>query len=223
MLRRIVIAALICIFISPILSAEDMQAPSNEEFATALTVIMDCVSASLVTECTDSGIVLPCSSIQIEGSTNLPKRLAYFLADPAEFMVSLTPKVEGTNKFLASVFSFLTSSAENPLVSAVYIAMSLRGYREGDFLLSGSITFDYPKGATLDGIIDVWSQRVGSCESILMNVDMQVYGNALGRPMTVCGEFEMHLSESGEGDIVISSIGAYTINGIAFVGGEFRF
>ena len=146
MFRRFVIAGLVSLLIVSGLYADDaVLAPSTEEVGKALTVIMDCISASLVTECTDSPISLSCSNVQMDHETNLPRRIAYFLADPAEYVVALTPKSD-TSGFFAAFFALLSNTVEDPLVSAVYLAMSTRGYHQGGYLLSGSISFTYPDG-----------------------------------------------------------------------------
>ncbi|MBQ9811487.1 MAG: hypothetical protein IJM52_10035, partial [Spirochaetales bacterium] len=67
------------------LYAEETELPPTDaEILDSLTVIMDCVSASLVTECTDSDIDLPCSNVSMNQGSMLPRRIAYFLADPSE-------------------------------------------------------------------------------------------------------------------------------------------
>lgn len=208
------------LMVSGLYADDQVSAPSTQEVGTALTVIMDCISASLVTECTDSPISLSCSNVQIDSETNLPRRIAYFLADPAEYVSALAPKSDASG-FFAAFFALLNNTVDNPLVSAVYVAMSTRGYHPGGYLLSGSISFCYPDGATLDDVLEIWSTRYGTSESIMMAVDMQLYGNELVRPLNISGNFRMGLSEAG--DIVVNSVDVYTINGIGFIGGEFRF
>ena len=185
----------------------------------SLTVIMDCVSASLVTECTETDIELPCSIVSMDNGSMLPRRIAYFLADPSEYERKLAPS-DSNGGFFAALLSLLNGAVENPLVSAVYVAMSTRGYREGDFLLSGYISFSYPDGTDLDQILDIWSSRKSTGESIGLSVDMQVYGSRLTRPMYLNGDFNLAVDD--DGDIVISSLGVYRINGYAYQGGEFR-
>lgn len=222
MFRRSLIAGLISLLLMTGLYAQDeVVPPTNEEIGTALTVIMDCISASLVTECTDSPISLPCSNVQMDSETSLPRRIAYFLADPSEYTLALAPKTDSSGGFFSSFLALLSNSAENPLVSAVYIAMAARGYQQGDYLLSGSISFSYPQGATLDDVLEIWSSRNGSHEELTLVVDMQLYGNRLLRPLTVYGTFTMGLDS--DRSIAIRSVGVYTINGIGYKGGEFRF
>lgn len=221
MFRRFVIAGLVSLLIvSGIYADDEVLAPSTEEVGKALTVIMDCISASLVTECTDSPISLSCSNVQMDHETNLPRRIAYFLADPAEYVSALTPKSDSSG-FFAAFFALLSNTVEDPLVSAVYLAMSTRGYHQGGYLLSGSISFTYPDGATLDDVLEIWSTRYGTKEGIMMAVDMQLYGNELSRPLVINGNFRMGLSDGG--DIVVNAVDIYTINGIGYIGGEFRF
>lgn len=221
MFRRFVIAGLVSLLIVSGLYADDeVLAPSTEEVGKALTVIMDCISASLVTECTDSPISLSCSNVQMDHETNLPRRIAYFLADPAEYVSALTPKSDSSG-FFAAFFALLSNTVEDPLVSAVYLAMSTRGYHQGGYLLSGSISFTYPDGATLDDVLEIWSTRYGTKEGIMMAVDMQLYGSELTRPLVINGNFRMGLSDLG--DIVVNAVDIYTINGIGYIGGEFRF
>ncbi len=130
------------------------------------------------------------------------------------------PASEGNN-FLSSFLFFLDKTIADPLVSAVYVVMSSRGYASGDYLLSGSINFTYPEGATLDDVIAVWTTRENINQSIEMAVDIGVYGEKMERPLTVSGTFLMSVNEAGE--IVVASVGEYTINTYRFQGGEFRF
>ncbi|MBR2282227.1 MAG: hypothetical protein IJ863_06370 [Spirochaetales bacterium] len=200
-------------------AADTEVPPSSDEVATGLTVVMDCVSASLVTECTDSGIALPCSNVSMDIESRLPIRISYFLADPFEYMKALEPKDSGTG-FFSALWSLLNSATENPLTSAVYIAMATRDYSPSKYLLSGYISFDYPDGVTLDDVLAIWSSRVDTDESIIMTVDMQLYGEAILRPLYVTGEFGM--SVNADGDIVIDPIGTYNINNYTYQGGQFR-
>ena len=194
--------------------------PTTEEVGQALTVIMDCLSASLVTSCTDSKITLPNCTVSVSQTSKLPLRIAYFLADPYEYLEALTPASEG-NGIFSSFFAFLNNTIEDPLVSAVYLVMSSRGYNSGDYLLSGSINFTYPEGATLEDVIDVWSSRENTGQSIEMLVDIGLYGNKMTNPLLVSGNFVMSVNDAGE--IVVASVGEYTINNYRFQGGEFRF
>ena len=220
MIRRLIAVGMVSLLLIACLFAEDAELPpTDEEVLDSLTVIMDCVSASLVTECTETDIELPCSIVSMVNGSMLPGRIAYFLADPSEYTDMLAP-AEAGGGFFAALLSLLNGVTENPLVSAVYVAMSTRGYREGDFLLSGYISFSYPDGADLDQLLDIWSSRNNTGQSIGLSVDMQVYGSRLTRPIYLNGDFSLSVDDYG--DIVISSLGVYRINGYAYQGGEFR-
>ncbi len=221
MVKRLLIVLLIVLLSFSGLYANDSELlPTIEEVNQALTVIMDCLSASLVTSCTKSNIKLPNCTVSMSQTSNLPLRIAYFLADPAEYCEALTPANEG-NGLLSTFFAFLNNSLEDPLVSAVYVVMSSRGYSNGDYFLSGSINFTYPEGVTLDDVIDVWTTRVNTNQGIGLMVDIGLYGGEMERPLTVSGNFVMSVNDVGE--IVVSSIGAYTINSYQFQGGQFKF
>ena len=221
MIRRLTIVGLVSLLLltESLFAVDSTQPPSDDEVAYSLTVIVDCVSASLVTECTDSGINLPCSNVSMDLDSKLPKRIAYFLADPSEYVTALAP-AESTGGFLAALMSLLNSAADNPLVSAVYVIMSTREYTPGAFLLSGSISFDYPEGATLDDVLDIWSSRVQTDQNITMHVDIQVFGNNMNRPLAIAGDFAMYVDK--DGSIVVESIGVYSINEYHYQGGRFR-
>ena len=221
MIRRLTIVGLVSLllFTSSLYAEETEAPPTAEEVSISLTVIMDCISASLVTSCTDSDITLPCSSVSLDYRTQLPQRIAYFLADPAEFTDALAPSDSGYG-FFAVLMSLLNTAVEDPLVSAVYVAMSARDYQTGGYLLSGSITFEYPEGATLDDLLAIWSSREDTGQSIAMNVDMQVFGADMVRPLSISGHFDMSVAETG--DIVVRSDGIYLINGLHYQNGEFR-
>ncbi|MDT3389344.1 MAG: hypothetical protein LIR25_01925 [bacterium] len=220
MIRRLVAVGMVSLLLLSCLFAADAELPpTDEEVLDSLTVIMDCVSASLVTECTETDIDLPCSIVSMVQGSLLPRRIAYFLADPSEYEHMLAPS-DSNGGFFAALLSLLNGATENPLVSAVYVAMSTRGYREGDFLLSGYISFSYPDDTDLDQILGIWSSRENTGRSIGLSVDMQVYGSKLTRPIYLNGDFSLAVDD--EGDIVISSLGVYRINGYAYQGGEFR-
>jgi hypothetical protein len=208
------------LLLTNLLYAEDLESPPpSGDIENSLMVIMDCISASLVTECTDSSVKLPCSNVSMDQDVHMPKRIAYFLADPSEFVEALSPS-DGYKGFLASFLSVLNSATENPLVSAVYVSMATREYKAGDYLLSGSISFDYPEGATLNEVLAIWSSREDTGKSIGMTVDMKVYGNGLSSPIALSGLFDMSVDKTGS--IVVKSSDTYMINGFAYRGGEFR-
>lgn len=190
-----------------------------EDLEKSLTAVMDCISASLVTECTDSNISLPCSSVSMEGESRLPLRIAYFLADPAEFVLAMSP-VDTSGGLFSALKSLLNSVTKNTLVSAVYLALATRNYKVGDFLLSGSIAFQYPDGVDLQDILAVWSSRKGTGESIGLTVDMNVFGKGVENPISLVGQFDMFVDQFGS--IVIRSVDTYTINGLPYRGGEFK-
>jgi hypothetical protein len=218
--RCLVIFLVVSLAFTSLYATDSDSLPTMEEVNQALTVIMDCLSASLVTSCTDTNITLPNCTVSVSQTSKLPLRIAYFLADPYEYLEALTPASEGNNIF-SSFLAFLNNTIEDPLVSAVYLVMSSRGYSSGDYLLSGSINFTYPEGATLDDVIDVWTTRVNTGQSIEMSVDIGLYGEKMTRPLLVSGSFVMSVNDSGE--IVVASVGEYTINNYRFQGGEFRF
>ena len=218
--RCLVIFLVVSLAFTSLYATDSDSLPTMEEVNQALTVIMDCLSASLVTSCTDTNIKLPNCTVSVSQTSKLPLRIAYFLADPYEYLEALTPASEGNNIF-SSFLAFLNNTIEDPLVSAVYLVMSSRGYSSGDYLLSGSINFTYPEGATLDDVIDVWTTRVNTGQSIEMSVDIGLYGEKMTRPLLVSGSFVMSVNDSGE--IVVASVGEYTINNYRFQGGEFRF
>ena len=73
---------------------------------------------------------------------------------------------------------------------------------------------------TLDDVLTIWSTREDTGQSIALNVDMQVFGSDMPRPMSMSGSFDMSVAENG--DIVIRSDGIYLINGFHYQNGEFR-
>ncbi len=147
-------------------------------------------------------------------------RVAFFLADPAEYLTALAPSVEGSN-FLSTFFSFLNNAIKDPLITAVYMAMYSRDYSNGDYLLSGSITFSYPNDVSFDDVFQVWTSRTNTGYSIEMTVEMGLYGLKMTRPLYLSGVFTMSVND--EGDIVVQSVGEYRINNFYFVNGEFKF
>lgn len=220
MIRRFTIVGVVSLLLltNVLYADEPIDPPSPVDVNNSLMVILDCISASLVTECTDTTIKLPCSNVSMDQEVHLPKRIAYFLADPYEFANALSP-ADASAGFFSSFLSVLNTATENPMVSAVYVAMTTRDYRQGDFLLSGSIVFKYPEGSTLEDILNIWSAREDFGKSINMSLDMNVYGRKLTEPISLSGEFDMSIDKSGT--ILIKSADTYTINGYAYLGGEF--
>ena len=221
MIRRLTIVGLVSLLLlsNSLFAIEGEGLPTDEDVGTALTVMMDCVSASLVTSCTDSGISLPCSNVAMDKASRLPLRIVYFLADPAEYVKALAPS-ENSGGFFAALMSLLNNATENPLISAVYVVMATREYVPGGYFVNGSISFTYPEGATLDDVLAIWSSRAYTDQSIMLKVDMQVFGSSFERPLTLYGVFDMSVDRTG--DIVVKSRDVYTINGYGFQGGEFR-
>ena len=129
MIRRLTIVGLVSLLLltNSLFAVSEETPPTDEEVSAALNVMLDCVSASLVTSCTDSGITLPCSSVSIEKESRLPLRIAYFLADPSEYVKAMAPP-ESSGGFFAALMSLLNNVTENPLVSAVYVVMATREY-----------------------------------------------------------------------------------------------
>ena len=123
MIRRLTFVGVVSLLLlTNVLFADDLQGPlPSGDVRDSLMVMMDCVSASLVTECTDTSITLPCSAVSMDDSVHLPRRIAYFLADPAEFVEALSP-ADSSKGLFASFLSVLNSATENPMVSAVYVA-----------------------------------------------------------------------------------------------------
>jgi hypothetical protein len=218
--RFLIIFLVVSLSFSGLYASDSEPLPTTEEVSQALTVIMDCLSASLVTSCTNSSIKLPNSTVSISQTSNLPLRIAYFLADPSEYCKALTPATEGSG-LLSTFLAFLNNTIQDPLLSTVYVVMSSRDYENGDYLISGSINFTYPEGATLNDVIAVWATRVNTDQSIGMNVDIGVYGEKMERPLTLAGNFVMSVNE--EGQVEVSSVGEYTINGYRYQGGQFTF
>ena len=221
MMRRFTIIGLVSLLLlTNVLYADELaDPPSPVDVNNSLMVILDCISASLVTECTDSSIKLPCSNVSMDPNVHLPKRIAYFLADPYEFVSALSP-ADASNGFFKSFLSVLNTATENPMVSAVYVALTTRDYHQGDYLLSGSISFKYPEGATMEEVLNILSVRENLGKSIEMTVDMNVYGKKLTEPIALNGEFDMSIDKTGT--ILVKSADTYTINGYAYLGGEFK-
>ena len=221
MIRRFTIVGLVSLLLlTNVLYADELvEKPSTGDVNNSLMVILDCISASLVTECTDTTIKLPCSNVSMDPDVRLPKRIAYFLADPYEFVNALSP-ADSQNGFFSSFLSVLNTATENPMVSAVYVAMTTRDYHQGDFLLSGSIVFEYPEGATIEEVLNLWSAKEDNGKEINMSLDMKVYGKKLTEPISLSGDFDMSIDKSGT--ILIKSADTYTINGYAYLGGEFK-
>lgn len=195
--------------------------PSDEDLNNALSVIMDCLSATVAASYSPSDIVLPSCSISFSPETGLPLRFAYFLADPYTFEQALGKGIGLQNSFFSAIVSLLQKSQQDPLLSAVYLTISSHSYDVNKYILSGFMSLSYPDRITIDEIANFLMSRQHIDKTINIDLNLSVIKVKTGQPVNIEGSFRMETDENGS--IVVIPVRLYKINGKTFEGGKFLF
>lgn len=214
--RLLVLLLVVSLFVCPLFA--DL---SSETVTQALNAFLDCVSAEIVCNYSKVPFSMPSSSLSVYPETQLPARISFFLADPAEFVEAIQTKVKGEGSFLSNLWSFLNKSEEDPFVTALYLALSTKEYKDSDYIINGSINFAYPDSTSIATLTSIWVDRVPTDGAIEMDVEISVLGKKLSSPLLVSGNFEIYVNN--ERKIEVSSVDEYTLNGVTYSGGVFHF
>lgn len=221
-MKKIVLIILTVVLMSSPAFAEDIVPVDEKSVNQALTVVVDCLSAAIASNYSAKNLSMPSTIVSTDPETNLPQRIAFLLADPAAFVTTMQSSIGNLNQNLfVSLMSLLTKSVTDPLVSAAYFAMASREYKQSDYLVSGFVSFSYPEDATLEELTKIWISRSSGKGSLGLSLDLSIIGNKMDNPVDISGNFEISIDEKGS--MVISSIDSYSINGLYFTGGLFRF
>lgn len=223
MVRRIVLSvSVFFLFVSSVFAADAGSSVSNEEIVHALSVVTDCLSSALAVRYSSDTISLPCTSVSVDSESGLPRRVSFFLADPSDYMKVLNIGNPDTTGLVSNFFYVFSKTSRNPLLYLAYNVISSRGYNTGDCLINGTITFDFPADATISDLIEaVLSRKCTEGRRVLHTVDLSLYGDSFENPVSVAGQFETYVNESGL--FVVSSVGNFQINGYSFSDGRFEF
>lgn len=221
-MKKFALIVLTVLLVSSGVFAEDVVPVDEKSVNQALTVVVDCLSAAIASNYSANEISMPSTIISVDQKTNLPQRIAFLLADPSAFVATMQSFVGNSNQNLfVSLMSLITKSVTDPLVSAAYFAMASREYKQSDYLISGFVSFSYPENATLEELTEIWVNRSSEDGSLGLSLDLSIFGNKMQTPVDISGNFEISVDKNGS--MVISSIDSYSINGLYFTGGLFRF
>lgn len=213
---------LVVVFITLVLLTSPLFALDEEEITNALTPFLDCVSASVLCNYVQKSFALPSSAITVYGDSNLPARISYFLADPAEFKETMELNLKSSGyDFFINLFSRISKSKDNELLNEIYNTLASKDYKLSDFIVNGWISFDYPEQITGDELMSIWLNRTETPGSIGVKIDVTLLGNKLENPVSVQGYFT--LAVNSEHKIEIASVGEYSINGVEYYDGSFSF
>ena len=213
-------AAIILIFLLSLSCA--FASVNTDNLNRGLPVIGDCLVAALVSEYSKLDITLPSTTVSIDVETRLPQRVAFFLADPADYVSTLNSAVNGsTSNILATIINLLKKTVSDPVLSAVYLGLEGKQYSNSDYILMGSVSFSYPEDATLKTIFGHAAKRTPSKEGIGLTVDLEILGNKLPDTLDISGTFSISINENK--NIVIAPTGIYKINNVSLEGGQFIF
>ena len=170
------------------LYAEEAQ---REDIEKAFNVFTDCLTAAIVGEYSEPRNEMPCVSILRDPATDLPLRVAFFLADPSDYA-----------KELASGFR---KKAQNAQLAAVGRILDSRGYQMSDYLLSGSVMLSFSEGQTPESVMSALMDKNGAGRIARLTVSLGIFGFKLEYPLLIEGDFDISIDD--EGFVVFSSDG----------------
>ena len=164
---------------------------SREDIEKAFNVFTDCLTAAIVGEYSEPRVEMPCVSILRDPATDLPLRVAFFLADPSEYAKELTPGFR--KKF------------QNAQLVAVGRILESRGYQMSDYLLSGSVMLSFSEGQTPESVMNALADKSGTGRIARLTVSLGIFGFKLEFPLLIEGDFDISIDD--EGFVIFSSDG----------------
>lgn len=206
---------IVSLFSSFCIFAQSTDIELNSDNIKSLTVIVDCLSAAIASNISETIISLPSTTVSNNPQTLLPQRISFFLADPSVFMSVISKPTSG--KILASLTKFMTHSISDPVLAKAYLPMADRAYKRSDYLLNGYVNISYPEEVTYESIREVWLNRTPTINSIKLSIDLNVDGNAVLDPLDISGTFDVSVNE--EGLLAITSLDTFTINNTQYTQG----
>lgn len=218
--RTVVVLVTLVLLISPLFSLESQDL--SDDISNALNAFLDCVSAAVVTSFSETDFVVPSTVTTVYEDSGLPARISFFLADPAEITQNMEDKLKGdSHDFFASLLSLFSKSVEDPYLTAVYLALATRNYKESEYIINGWIGFSYPEEITVDDILSIWKDRNKSDGSIALDISMTVFGTKFAQPVSVVGKFNLSVNDKKQ--IEIKSVDTYMINDDTYINGIYTF
>lgn len=186
-MKRILISLFLVLLVFGVYAEE----ASREDIGKAFNVFTDCLTAALVAEYSGPQTELPCVSITKDSTTDLPLRIAFFLADPSDYAKELSP---GFRKKI-----------QNAQLAAVGKILESRNYQMSDYLLSGSVILSFNEGQTPQDIWTALSEKQKTDHLVRLTVSLGIFGFKLEYPLLIEGDFDVSIDE--EGFVVFSSDG----------------
>lgn len=186
-MKRILISLFLVLLVFGVYAEE----ASREDIGKAFNVFTDCLTAALVAEYSGPQTELPCVSITKDSTTDLPLRIAFFLADPSDYAKELSP---GFRK-----------KVQNAQFAAVGKILESRNYQMSDYLLSGSVILSFNEGQTPQDIWTALSEKQKTDHLVRLTVSLGIFGFKLEYPLLIEGDFDVSIDE--EGFVVFSSDG----------------
>lgn len=156
---------------------------SREDVEKVFNVFTDCLTAAIVSEYSEPRIELPCVSISKDPSSGLPQRVAFFLADPSDYVKELAPGFRKKNL--------------NEELIAVGKIMEEKDYQMSDYLLSGSVILTFTEGQTPETVIAYLSEKTAAENFVKLTVSLGVFGFKLEHPLLIEGNFDVSIDDEG--------------------------
>ncbi len=186
---------------------------TEKDVSKGITVILDCISTSIVGEYTLKNISLPSSSIYVDTKTNLPHRISFFLVDPADFFEIIEKYI----KTYTASFN-LSSDAEelSPVLISLRDNLSSKHYSHSDYFLTGSVIISYPVELDLEEIYEIFDKSFDFIDEVInirLDLDLVLFGFEMENPMSVSGIFNLKIDGK---EVVFTSIDNYEINNIIY-------
>lgn len=194
----------------------------REELNKTVSAVADCFTAALVSSYSPLKVSVPSTVVSIDMETKLPQRVAFFLADPADYVSTVNSAVNLTSQgFFSNITGLLSKTTSDPLLSAVFFSMSLKDYKPSDYLISGFIAVSYPEGFSIDSVKKALREKDISSQSLGLTISLTVFGNSLSESVSIDGTFTINSDSNGL--ITIIPSGTYVINGTEYSGGILTF
>lgn len=211
------IVTVLCLLLAPAFAEQT----ADMDTVKALTATLDSLYTSISSSLSDSTVTMPSTSVSIDEETRLPKRVSFFLADPHDYMTALSnATIPSSQNLIQNLMNMIIRPQADPVLLEVRSYLSSRSYRQGDYILSGSVNFFYPENMTLQDLAAVWRGNETDTQPLRVTVSLTMFGSALGQDISITGTFEIR--DTSDGLLSFSSIGTYTINESSYTDGFFQ-
>ncbi len=177
----------------------------SSEIEKAITVLTDCLSSAFVTSSSKKALDLPSTSVALDEEKRLPSRISFFIADPHDIMISMGKAHN------SSFFAMVSKAATDPITTAVYLSLVSRDYEPNDYLVNGSVLFNYPESLSLQSLYNLGLKKQIESEEIVLDIDISIYGQKVKKPVSLYGKVSIFVDS--ENKIVIEPNEDFTVNG----------